>query len=42
MELFGGPNVEAFMGGVGVGLSVVFVALLLVGGVNLIRRFFSA
>ena len=30
------------MGGVGVGLSTVFLVVLLVGGGNVIRRFFSS
>jgi hypothetical protein len=42
MDPFGAPNVEAFMGGVGVGLVVVLWAVLLVCGVNVIRRFFSS
>lgn len=35
------PDVEAFMGGAGVGLSVFFVALLLSAGVGVVRRFLS-
>jgi len=33
------PDVEAFMGGVGVGLSVLFVTFLLTLGIGVIRRF---
>ena len=32
------PDLGAFMGGVGVGLAIVFVVVLLVGGVGIIRR----
>jgi len=32
------PDLEAFMGGVGVALSVLFLLLLLLGGMNLVRR----
>jgi hypothetical protein len=32
------PDVEAFLGGVGVGLSVFFIALLCTMGVGVIRR----
>lgn len=35
-------DLDAFMGGVGVGLAVFFVALLLVGGSILIRRMIGA
>jgi hypothetical protein len=33
------PDVNAFMGGVGVGLAVLFTALLLTLGIGVIRRF---
>lgn len=33
-----GADLEAFMGGLGIGLCVLFFVLLLVGGVGTIRR----
>jgi hypothetical protein len=36
-----GPDVQAFMGGVGVGLAAGFTVVLLLAGVNVIRRFLS-
>lgn len=37
-----GPNVEAFLGGVKVVLSVVFVVVTFVGGLSLFRRMVGA
>lgn len=34
-----GPDMDAVMGGLGVGLAIVFIALLLSAGASIVRRF---